>query len=142
MDKIIIDVEDKEELLDALNNSIIALAEVRTKFFFGGIELSEKWNKWLTNNHNNSCIECYELLNKRVKLLQNIFKQIEDSSDEKAYIKNGCCSKCGTLLKFESCDIYGSTIIYPSYCHICGKKLNGFKPPKKEDNSNKEGDRE
>ena len=78
MDKITIEVEDKEELLDALNNSMVALAEVRTKFFFGGIELTEKWHKWLTK-HNNSCIECYELLTKRVDLLQNVFKQIEES---------------------------------------------------------------
>ena len=78
MAKITIEVEDKEELLDALNNSMVALAEVRSKFFFGGVELTEKWHKWLTK-HNNSCIECYELLTKRVNLLQNIFKQIEES---------------------------------------------------------------
>ena len=74
--QIVIDVDDKEKLLDALNNSIIAFSDVVGAFYLGLTDnLSYSWNHW--SERYSSCEECYEVLSKRKELLKDVYKQIE-----------------------------------------------------------------
>ena len=75
MKEVVIQVEDKEEFLDALNNSIVALNEVKNKFFLGAINLNNQWETWL-QKHNNNIDECVELLTRRLEILNDVYNQI------------------------------------------------------------------
>ena len=78
--QIVICVDNKEELLDALNNSIIAFSDIVGAFYLGlSDNLSYKWKRW--SEKYSSCEECYKVLSKRKELLKDIYRQIERSSD-------------------------------------------------------------
>ena len=77
MEKIIIEVEDREQLLSALNNAIVALNDIKTHFLLGGIELPSKWEKWCDENYRGNPFKCEEILKERLKFLHNIYHQIE-----------------------------------------------------------------
>lgn len=69
----------KEEMLDALNNSIVALGDIATSFYLG-CQVSPKWAEW-QEKQNIGSDECYEILNKRVSVLKSIYGQIENIDD-------------------------------------------------------------
>ena len=69
-------IENKEELLDALNNAIVALNEVKNKFFLGAINLNNQWETWL-QKHNNNIDECVELLTRRLEILNDVYNQLD-----------------------------------------------------------------
>ena len=74
--QIVICVDNKEELLDALNNSIIAFNDIVGTFYLGLTDnLSYSWNRW--SEKYSSYEECYKVLSKRKELLKDVYKQIE-----------------------------------------------------------------
>lgn len=77
--KFVIEADDKEKLLCALNNSIVALTDIAAAFYTG-CEVPSKWFKWM-NKYNRSYEDCYSVLKERLELLRNIYKQIEGESD-------------------------------------------------------------
>ena len=78
--QIVICVDDKEKLLDALNNSIVAFNDVVGAFYLGlSDNLSHSWNHW--SEKYSSCEECYKVLSERKELLKDIYRQIEKSAD-------------------------------------------------------------
>ena len=81
MEKIEIEIENKEDFAVAINNAIVALNEIRRKFFFGGIDLSREWLKWCDKNYNGDTSKCEEILIKRLELLNNIYYQIENNKN-------------------------------------------------------------
>ena len=81
--QIVINVDDKEKLLDALNNSIIAFGDIVSSFYVG-CELPKKWNDWMLKNmveNNKSYDDCYKTLSERYKLLKDIYWQIEGDAN-------------------------------------------------------------
>ena len=82
--QIVICVDNKEELLDALNNSIIAFSDIVSAFYLGlSDNLSHGWNRW--SEKYSSCEECYKVLSKRKDLLKDIYRQIERSTEERRF---------------------------------------------------------
>ena len=70
--------EDAEELLSALNNAIVALNDIKTKFFWGVTDwINSPWNKFLEDR---SCDEVVEVLTKRLSLLHNLYYKISNKT--------------------------------------------------------------
>ena len=78
--KIVIDIEDKEKLLDALNNSMVALSDIITIFYLG-CELPTRWQYW-KEQRGTTLDECHRDLLIRYKLLEDVYKQIKRTDTE------------------------------------------------------------
>ena len=82
MEKITIEVENKEELLNALNNAIVTLQdEVYAPLFFC-CKLPSRWEKWLDKHEElgHSYEDCMEIVKSRLDLLTKIFKKLEETT--------------------------------------------------------------
>lgn len=83
--KIEFEISDKEELGNALNNAIIALEDIKGKFFYGAIsQLSSKWYEWY-KKHNENSYACEKILAGRMKLLNDLLYEIDkckENTDE------------------------------------------------------------
>ena len=55
--QILIDVKDKEELLSAINNSIIALESIRGQFCFA-LDVPSAWDVWCKKHYNGDVDAC------------------------------------------------------------------------------------
>ena len=71
-----LNIDNKDELIDSINNSIIALNDIINHFIFGILEgLSGPWLRFY-EIHNCNLEECKLLLEKRLKVLKQIYDQI------------------------------------------------------------------
>lgn len=71
-----LNIDNKDELIDSINNSIIALNDIINHFIFGILEgLSEPWFRFY-EIHNCNLEECQLLLEKRLKVLKQIYDQL------------------------------------------------------------------
>ena len=75
--KITLEVEDKEKVLDAINNGTAALSTIYPYFAYWILDgLDHKWHDWW-EAHNKDYDECAKLIADRMEILKDIFKQIE-----------------------------------------------------------------
>ena len=71
-----LNIDSKDELIDSINNSIIALNDIKYHFAFGLIDgLGSSWHQFF-ENHNNNFNECQLLLEKRLEVLKQIYDQL------------------------------------------------------------------
>ena len=73
--QITINIDDKEKLLDALNNSIVAFGDIINAFYLG-CDIPSKWQKWV-DDRNSTHEDCYIELSSRYELLKEVYQQIE-----------------------------------------------------------------
>ena len=86
--KIVLDlnIETKDELLDAINNGIVALNNIRGLFALGiDWQLPHEWLEFL-KKHNNNKNECDILLTERLKLLHQIYNQLSEEEYNKDFV--------------------------------------------------------
>ena len=77
-----LDIENKEELIDALNDSILALHDIRTFFLYHIIDrLPKRWIKFL-KMHNNNFNECIKVFNKRLNLLKGFYDKLKEEGNK------------------------------------------------------------
>ena len=77
-----LDIENKEELIDALNYSILALRDIRTFFLYKIINrLPKRWTKFL-KIHNKDFDECVEIFNKRLNLLKGFYDKLKEGNKD------------------------------------------------------------
>lgn len=77
-----LDIENKKELIDALNDSILALCDIRTYFLYNMIDrLPKRWTKFL-KIHNKNFNECVEIFNKRLNLLKGFYDKLKEEGNK------------------------------------------------------------
>lgn len=80
----IINIDEKsEDLLDAINNGMMALNEIRKIFFYGlSDELPGEWYKWYIKKQNSNSDKCYQLISDRLAVLNKLYNIIDEQADE------------------------------------------------------------
>ena len=75
--KIELEVEDKEEFINAMNNAIIALNDIQSEINLMGFTKNVKFSKLVDKYGYDKCVE---ILENRLNMLHDAYNQIQKSN--------------------------------------------------------------
>ena len=75
--KIELEVEDKEEFINAMNNAIVALNEFQSEIYLMGFTKNRNFSKLVDKYGYDKCVE---VLRNRLTILHNVYDQIQKSN--------------------------------------------------------------